>query len=234
MQTLRTALVVPTLLLSLSAFAEGAAREETREVPDFHGVEVSQGLKAQVTIGPKSVRVSGDEKRVSQVHTDVVNGKLVVRVEKDSWWGTSGKGVRVTISTPKLTSVEASGGSDVDAEATAADSFSVESSGGSDVSVRNLDAKKLKVGISGGGEVTLKGRADALNVEASGGSEVHGKELSLKSLDVDASGGSDVDANPSERIEAELSGGSTVNVDSAPAQREVSVSGGAQVVYSKK
>ncbi|MFL5347572.1 MAG: head GIN domain-containing protein [Hyalangium sp.] len=234
MQTLRTALVVPTLLLSLCAFAEGATREETRDVPDFNGVEVSHGMKAKVTIGPKSVRISGDEKQVSQVRTEVVDGKLVFRVEKGSWWGSSSKGLHLTISTPKLTSVGASGGADVDAEATAADTFSVDSSGGSDVSVRNLDAKKVKVEISGGGEVTLKGRADTLNVDASGGSQVHGKELSLKSLDVDASGGAGVEANPSERIEAELSGGSTVHVDSAPNQRDVSTSGGAQVVFSKK
>ncbi len=233
MQTLRTALVVPTLLLSLCAFAEGAAREETRDVPDFNGVEVSHGLKAQVTVGPKSVRISGDEKRVGQVRTEVVDGKLVVRVEKSSGWGSSSKGVRLTISTPKLTSVEASGGSAVDAEATPADSFSVDSSGGSDVSVRNVDAKQLKVGISGGGSVTLKGRADTLQVEASGGSDMHGKELSLQSLNVEASGGSEVEANPSERIEADLSGGSTVHVDSAPAQRNVSASGGAQIIYKK-
>ena len=233
MQTLRTALVVPTLLVSLCAFAEGA-REENRDVPDFNGVEVSHGLKAQVTIGPKSVRISGDEKRVAQVRTEVVDGKLVVRVEKNAGWGSSSKGIHVTISTPKLTSVEASGGAEVDAEATPADTFSIDSSGGSDVSVRNLDAKKLKVGVSGGGGVTLKGRADALNLEASGGAEVHGKELSLKSLDVDASGGAEVEANPTDRIEAELSGGSSVHVNSNPAQREVSTSGGAEVVYKKQ
>ena len=125
MQTLRTALVVPTLLLSLCAFAEGATREETRDVPDFSGVEVSHGLKAQVTVGPKSVRISGDEKRVGQVRTEVVDGKLVVRMEKTSWFGSSNsKGVHVTISTPKLTSVEASGGAEVEAEATAAETFS--------------------------------------------------------------------------------------------------------------
>jgi hypothetical protein len=234
MQNLRTALVVPTLLLSLCAFAEGATREETRDVADFQGVQVSQGLKARVTIGPKSVRVSGDEKHVGQVRTEVVDGKLVVRVEKEgSSWGSSTKGVHLTISTPKLTSLEASGGSDIEAEASASDTFSIESSGGSDVTVRNVDAKKLNVEISGGGEVVLKGRAEALHVEASGGSQVHGQELSLKSLDVEGSGGTQVEANPSERLAAELSGGSTLNVASAPSQREVSASGGSQVVYKK-
>jgi hypothetical protein len=235
MKSLRVALIVPTLLLSASAFAQGETGS-AREVPDFHGVEVSQGLKAKVTVGPKSVRVSGDEKRVSKVVTEVVDGKLVVRMEKNhSWSGSSSsRGIEVTISNPQVTSVGASGGARVDAEATAAETFTVDSSGGGAVSVRNLDAKKLAVDVSGGGEVTLKGRADTLDVEASGGAQVHAQELSLKVLDVDASGGSSVEANPTERIEADLSGGCSVHVDSSPAQRDVSSSGGSSVVFRKK
>ncbi len=233
MRTLRTALAVPTLLLSLSAFAEGASREETRQVDDFNGVEISHGLKAEVTVGPKSVRLSGDEKKLSQVRTEVVNGTLMVRMEKESWHG-SAHGIRVIISTPKLTHVDASGGSQVEAQATAADSFSAEASGGGSISVKNLDSHKLSVEVSGGSEVTLQGRADELKLEASGGAQVHGKELTLKSLDVDASGGTQIEANPSERIEADLSGGSSVDVDSNPTQREVSSSGGAQVHFHNK
>ncbi|WP_224240514.1 head GIN domain-containing protein [Hyalangium gracile] len=234
MQTLRAAVVVPTLLLSLCAFAEGGNREENREVSDFDGVAISHGLEAQVKVGPKSVRISGDEKRLAQVRTEVVDGKLIVRMEKNSWFGSNSKGVRVTISTPRLTSVEASGGAEVDAEATTADTFTVESSGGGELSVRNVDAKSLKVEASGGGEVTLKGRADTMKVEASGGAEVHGKDLSLRALDVEASGGAQVDANPSESVSADLSGGSTVHVASSPSQRNVSASGGAEVVFRRK
>jgi hypothetical protein len=237
MQTLRITLVVPALLLSACAFAQtgspGTTREEVREVPDFDGVQVSHGLKATVTVGPKSVRVSGDEKWVGLVRTEVVDGKLRARMEKDAQ-GRRPSGLHLIISSPRVTSVETSGGAEVEAEATATATFTAEASGGSEISVRNLDAKHLKVGTSGGAEVTLKGRADLLEVEASGGSEVHAQELSLKALDVDASGGAQVDANPSERIEADLSGGSSVHVDSEPAQREVSSSGGARVVFRKK
>ncbi|WP_224368521.1 head GIN domain-containing protein [Hyalangium versicolor] len=235
MQNLRAALVVPTLLLSFCAFAEGSTREETRDVSDFHGVEVGGGIKAQVTIGPKSVRVSGDDKQVSLLRTEVEDGKLVVNMDKKSWGeNISSKGVRVVISTPKLTHVGASGGAEVEAEATSAESFSVDSSGGSELTVRKLDTKRLEVEVSGGGEVTLKGRADSAEVEASGGAEVHAKELSLKSLEVEGSGGVSVDANPSESIKAELSGGSSVHADSAPARRKVSASGGSQVVFGKE
>jgi hypothetical protein len=235
MKTLRVALIVPTLLLSAAAFAEEPGKGATRDVPDFDGVQVSNGLKAKVTVGPKSVRISGDEKQVSQVRTEVVDGKLVVKMEKSSWFSShSSKGILVTISSPKVTSVEASGGADVDAEASATETFEAEASGGADINVRNLDAKKLKIDVSGGSEATLNGRTDMADMDASGGAEIHAQELSIKVLNVDASGGCTVEANPTERIAADVSGGSTVHVDSAPAQREVSSSGGARVVFSKK
>ena len=76
MKTLRTALAVPMLLLATTVFAEPPNTGATREVGDFNGVEVRNGISAKVTAGPKSVRISGDEKRVSQVRTEVVDGKL--------------------------------------------------------------------------------------------------------------------------------------------------------------
>lgn len=237
MKMLRVALVVPALLLSACAFAQtagnGVAREEAREVPDFEGVKVSQGLTAHITVGPKAVRVSGDENLVSLVRTEVVDGKLVVRLERNARVRST-SGLHVTVSSPQVTSVEASGGSDVEAEATRADTFSAEASGGSDLSVRNVDAQKLRAEASGGSELKLQGRAGRLEVEASGGSQVHGQALSLRELDVDASGGSQVEAHPTERLVAELSGGSTLEVDSAPSQRNVSASGGSEVRIRKR
>jgi hypothetical protein len=235
MKTLRVALIVPTLLLSAAAFAQEAGKGSVRDVPDFDGVKVGNGLKAKVTVGPKSVRVSGDEKQVNHVRTEVVDGKLVVKMEKSSWFNShSSKGIEVTISSPKVTSVEASGGAEVEAEATATENFQAEASGGAEVYVRNVDAKKLKVEVSGGSEATLKGRTDMADMDASGGAEIHAQDLSLKVLNVDASGGCSVKANPTERIAADISGGSSVHVDSEPAQREVSSSGGSRVVFRKK
>ncbi|MDY7233165.1 head GIN domain-containing protein [Hyalangium rubrum] len=237
MKPLRIALAVPALLFSACAFAQtvgnGVSREDSRQVEDFDGVSVSQGLKAQVKVGPKEVRVSGDENLVALVRTEVVDGKLVVRLEKNSRIRST-SGLRITLSSPKITSVEASGGAEVEAEASSSQAFAAEASGGSEISVRNVDAKQLAVEASGGAEVKLQGRAESLTVEASGGSQVHGQDLSnLQAMTVDASGGSQVEANPSDRVVAELSGGSTVHVNSAPSQRVVSSSGGSRVLFRK-
>lgn len=235
MKTLRIALAVPTLLLATTVFAESPNTGATREVGDFSGVEVSNGISAKVTVGPKSVRISGDEKRIGEVRTEVVDGKLVVSMEKKGWFGgSSSKGIQVTISNPQVTSLEASGGSRIEAEATATDTFSAEASGGAEVSVRGLDAKTVKVEVSGGGEAMLKGRADTVDVEASGGAVVNAQDLSHKALKVDASGGTVVNASPTDSLDADMSGGCVLNVDSAPAQRNVDSSGGSTVHYRKK
>ncbi len=238
MTSLRVSLFVPALLLSACAFAQastgnGVSREETREVADFDGVEVGSGLNAKVTVGPKSVRITGDENLVGLVITEVDDGKLEVHLKKGSRVRGTSK-LRIFISNPQVKSVSASGGAVVDAEASAGSSFAAAASGGGEVTVRNVDAKALAVEASGGAQVKVKGRADALAIEASGGSEVHAEDVSVKTLAVDASGGCVVKANPSDSIAAELSGGSTVHVASSPAQRAVETSGGSQVVFSKK
>ncbi|ADO67887.1 head GIN domain-containing protein [Stigmatella aurantiaca] len=224
MKSLHAALLLPSLCLSFSAFAQ----EQTREVDDFQGVSVSSGIKARVSVGPKSVRISGDEDAVARVRTTVDDGNLVVTMAKGR-----GGGVLLTLSSPSVTHLEASSGASVEAHLAATPTFTIEASGGGEVSVDGLDSAKVEVEASGGAEVTLKGRADVLQVEASGGSEVHGQALRLKALEAEASGGTRVKANPTDRVEAEASGGSSIHVETQPSQRHVSTSGGSKVVFPR-
>jgi hypothetical protein len=227
MKTLRAAAALPVLLLSFSALAE----EQTRQTGDFQGLSVGGGLRARVTVGPTSVRLSGDAKALEQVQTEVEDGLLVVRPPRGSW--KNSPRITVTVSSPRMTRVEATGGAAVEAEATATPTFAIESSGGSTVSVSGLDSPRVEVDASGGSNVTLKGRAELLVLEATGGCQVYGEALTLKALEAEASGGSGVRANPTERVTAEASGGSTVQVDSQPAQRHVTLSGGAKVNFPR-
>lgn len=237
MKTPRIALLLSVVLLSACATAQtvgnGVAREETRELADFDSVRVSHGVRARVTVGPKAVHVSGDENLVGLVRTEVVDGELVVRLKRNSGVRSTSR-LLVTVSSPQLTRVEASGGAVLEAEVTGSDSFSAEANGGGIVSVRSVDTKKLKVEANGGAQVNLQGRAAFLEVEANGGALVHARELTLQALEVDANAGSQVEANPSERLVAEVSSGSILTVDNAPPHSQVSSSSGAQVHFRKK
>src|SRR5258708_27076077 len=88
----------------------GTIKEETRQVGDFSGVSVGSGIRATVSIGPKtSVVLTGDDNLLSMIKVEVVNGKLTARVE-DHGGISPTQPIRLTVVTPHLTTAEASGG----------------------------------------------------------------------------------------------------------------------------
>lgn len=228
---LQAALVVPCVLLSACAFAQtkgnGVSQEQQREVGRFERVHIASGLKATVTTGDTAVSLSGDENLLALIETEVEDGELVVRLKRGE--RVRGGDVRVTLSTPRLAAVEASGGSIVEAQASAQGQFEAEASGGSIVTVKKVDAGTLEVEASGGSRVTLEGRAEEVKAEVSGGSVVRADEVEMASLRVEASGGARVEAGPSKRLTGDLSGGSLVRLSRSPAQRDVETSGGSKV-----
>jgi hypothetical protein len=151
---LRSLILPLALLVSVSAFAQAPV-----DVPDFHGVAVSHGIRAEVKPGAKSVRLEGNQEDVARVKLVVKDGVLQTEVEKKGFFSKGPKDVRLYVTSPRVERVAASGGSHIQAEATKTDEFSVAASGGSEIKVTGVDAKKLAVAASGGSELELKGSA---------------------------------------------------------------------------
>ncbi|WP_426756134.1 head GIN domain-containing protein [Myxococcus sp. Y35] len=240
MSPARVSIVASFLLFAACAHAEepqanASARQrgDVREVADFDEVSVSHGIKAEVKVGPKSVRLEGPEELLSRITLEVDDGTLRTRVDnKSSLNRFRGSSVRLYVSSPRVEGIHASGGSRVEADATRTDEFDVGASGGSIINVRGVDARQVEAEASGGSQVTLSGRATDFDAEASGGSIVHALDVrGVKTLDAEASGGSRVEVDASERVSGEASGGSIIQLVSQPSQSNVSTSGGSRVVY---
>ncbi|MBJ6760753.1 DUF2807 domain-containing protein [Myxococcaceae bacterium JPH2] len=239
MLTARASLVA-ALLACACAHAEDRAkpdsssRGDTREVSDFRGVAINSGMKAEVKVGPKSVRIEGDPEAVSRVLLEVKDGILEARAERNGHFFSSGmRGkVRLYISSPKVTSLEANGGSSITAEATSSSEFTVEATGGSEVDVRGVDTDELKAEASGGSNMTVRGRATEMDAEASGGSEVHAREVrGISRLEAEISGGSSVEADAPKHVKGEASGGSTLSLTARPDHSKFETSGGSRMTY---
>ncbi|RKH37991.1 DUF2807 domain-containing protein [Corallococcus sp. AB049A] len=217
-----------------TAHAEDAVKPsqgsgETRQVEDFHGVSVGHGMRAEVTVGPKSVRLEGSPENLSRIQLEVEDGILTTRVERKGWSRLNGQ-VRLIVSSPRIDHVEASGGSRMNAEVTATDEFDAEASGGSVLKVSGVDAKNVEAESSGGSEITLSGRATHLDAEASGGAQVHAQQLQgISQLQVEASGGSIVEADAPSSVSGDASGGSIIRLSKRPQNARVDVSGGSRL-----
>ena len=241
MMTTRVSFLVSFLALSACAHAQAreeqdsaaAQKGEVRDVPDFDGVAVSHGIRAEVKVGAKSVRLEGPPDLLARLQLKVEDGILVTRVERQGFFDNfNGSRVSLHVSNPRVESVSASGGSRIEAEATNTDAFSAEASGGAVVSVRDVDARKVEAEASGGARVTLSGRAREIDAEASGGAVVRALDLKgVKALEAEASGGSRVEADASDRVSGDASGGSVIQLVSRPDRSDVETSGGSKVVY---
>ena len=217
-----------TLIAALSLVSAAAfARTEDRDVPEFDALSVASGIRATVELGPRSVRVDADDDVLSLVETRVEDGTLQVRFKPHSHLHGDHR-VAVTIRTPRLRAVAASGGSFVRATFTRAGQAAIEASGGSELHLRGLDAERLTVQGSGGSILELAGRAGTLDLQMSGGTRLLGHDLSVKDVSLQASGGSQGEVRADGRIRGSLSGGSELHVRGA-ARATVATSGGSSV-----
>jgi len=214
-------------VLSLASTA-ALARTEDRDVPEFDAVTVAAGIRASVEIGPRRpVRIEADDETLALVETRVEDGTLHIGFKPHS--SSSGDHeVRVTIQTPQLHAIGASGGSVVRATFTRGDRSEIQASGGSEIRIRGVDAGRLSVEGSGGSVLDVQGRADALSLQMSGGTRLHGRDLSVKDAEVQASGGSQGEYRASGNLRGNLSGGSELHV-SGGARTRVATSGGSSV-----
>jgi hypothetical protein len=216
--------LVSVLLLSSAAMA----RSEDRDVPQFDAVHISSGMHADIAIGPRRpVHIETDDESLARLVLEVEDGELKVHFKEGTWLHGDHQ-VKLTIQTPALRAVGASGGSIVKAEMTRADKSGVEASGGSEIHVRGVDAGSLGMQASGGSILTVSGSADSLDLQLSGGSQLHGRDLIVRDLEVEGSGGSQADLRASGKIHGGLSGGSQLHARGG-ARAHVSTTGGSEV-----
>lgn len=222
---MRSQAVVAVALVSGAAFAGS----QDRTVSTFDAVHIASGLRATVTIGPlRAVHLEGDPATLELIEAVVEDGRLRVGLKPDARWPGDSREVRVTLQTPQLRDVSASGGSIVRAELTRADKSALHASGGSELHLRGLDAADVAVHGSGGAIIDVAGRAQSVALNLSGGSRLEGRDFSARDLLVRGSGGSVARLGASGGVSGSLSGGSQLFVRGASSTR-VATSGGSQV-----
>ena len=236
-----------------SVRGSGNSKREARRVDSFDAVAVHAGIHVNISAGDQSVEVKADDNVLPLVRTEVVDGVLEIGFVKKSWTDSFRMidgSVEVTVHTPRLRGVNASGGAEAKVDATTEANVRLQSSGGSHVSVDRAAARTLRIDASGGATVdaggidaddlrahdsggavlSLTGRAQRAELEFSGGTTVKARSLAVQDLDVSGSGGGEARLRSADSIRGRLSGGSTLHVGGSP-KAKVNTSGGSEVVY---
>jgi len=188
-----------------------------RKVTSFSAIHVQNGIDLYLSQGnSEAVAVSASQTEYrNKIITEVVNGTLKIYYKHEDGiqmnWGN--KKMKAYVSFKTLSSLDASGGSDVFAEeGISTNQFSLSLSGGSDFKGK-VTGSDIKMDASGGSDIYVSGKAASLAVSASGGSDVHAYDFITDNCNVEASGGSDVHYRGNASVKKNTSGGSGVKKD---------------------
>jgi Putative auto-transporter adhesin, head GIN domain len=222
------------LLMSLPGFSQGDKNLQSRQVSEFHGVEVSGGIDLYLSSGPQSVSVAAATNEIrDHIKTEVVDGILRIHLENNWYhgWGNPKMRAYVSIADPRLQKLESSGGGDIYLQnQIAAGDLTVGLSGGSDLKGK-INANHLIINQSGGSDIDISGTVQSLDVKASGGSDLAGYGLVTDYVTLNTSGGSDVRLTVNKELRVMASGGSEVSYKGTASVKEIKTSGSGSVTH---
>jgi Putative auto-transporter adhesin, head GIN domain len=171
------------------------ADSETRTTEPFHAVSFEGSWTVDVVVGKESsVRIEGDKDILPLVKTEVADGELHIKIERDSFsiFGRRDLGaLTVHIVVPQLTA------------------FMLQGSG--NASVAGLNGGTTEFTVSGSGDLTAAGKLDALAlvVNGSGQADLSGLVAEKASATINGSGKATV--HPSASLAAMVNGSGHVN-----------------------
>ncbi len=182
--------------------------EERPVTENFDKVKGSAGLDVFLTEGTENkIVVEADENLMAIIETNISNGKLTIRADKNI--GRS-KAKKVHVTYKNLSSIEASSGSDVIGNSVIkSEILSLDSSSGADLEVEVL-SKELYAETSSGADIELSGKASTLYANASSGSDLNAKKLLVGNCNASASSGADITVTVKNKLDAKASSGGDV------------------------
>lgn len=202
---------------------------ETRNVSDFHKIEVSGAFDVDVTYGTEEkVEVEVPENLQEYVKVYTRGGKLFIETDGKTSFKSSCD-LLVHVKTTRLNEFELSGASSIKLNNTLKDdAFSLESSGATNFKGK-LDVQEVEMDLSGASSATIEGRAAKALVDLSGASQLEDFEFEIDEAFIDLSGASSAKVTSLKSIKADVSGASSLYYKGNPAKNDVIKSGASSV-----
>lgn len=224
----------------------GNVQEETRKTGEFDEIEVSRGINVYITQGNMTkVVVRADENLLEIIETRTEGDKLIIKATQNIRKAESKK---VFVTTPKITEISSSSGSNVYSETKiVSKDLELSTSSGSNMTVE-IDAENVDASASSGSNIKLQAKAENLDSSASAGSNIRiegttdnfsakvfsganirAKELTANNGDLHASSGGNIWITVNKELIAKASSGGNVFYSGNPKNTNIENSSGGNI-----
>jgi hypothetical protein len=179
---------------------------QARDIENFDSIELRGAAELVVNVGPAtSLNLDGSERTLKQVETHVRGDTLVINVSKSRGWFGDGGHLKVSITTPKLTSLE--------------------SNGAGDIEIHGLNGGEQKLELAGAHNVKADGHLEKLKIELSGAGNVDYRNVVVADAKVTVNGAGNVEVHATQSLRAEVNGVGAVRYSGDPAKVESELHG---------
>lgn len=194
----------------------GAGSGDTRSYPveGFTAVALQGPDDVDVRVGSAfTVRAEGAESELAKLRIERDGDTLEVgRVRKSGVNWSSGRGVRVTVTMPRIVAAELAGSGDLSVDRAESPSFKGEVAGSGNLSIAALATGEARFSIAGSGTVKAAGRADRLAIEIAGSGDVDAPGLAASAAKVSIAGSGGVRAKVDGEASVDILGSGDVDL----------------------
>ena len=159
-----------------------------------------------------SIKAQGNAEAIKTLRYKMDGTAIQIGRNKGKWFGDSAKGVTITITAPKVSSVSLAGSGDFSADAMTGDKIELELAGSGDVSVAAITGKSLEGGIAGSGTIRVAGKVEHSKYDVAGSGNIDATKLASTDADVSIAGSGDVALTATGKVSADIAGSGDVTV----------------------
>jgi hypothetical protein len=238
--------VLSTIAIACNGIISGSGKLETKEMSytDFTGLEVGSAFEVDITRADSyQVEITVDDNLLN--YLDIHQSGKILRIGLKQPYVYPRTTQRATVTMPALTELELSGASKgrltgfnsanpVEFRVSGASSLRIadfkagetefDVSGASRVS-GNVQVTDGKFDVSGASNIELEGSAEDISIDVSGASRANLDDFTVANADVELSGASSATVNSSGKLDATVSGASTLYYLGNPTLGRIEVTG---------
>jgi hypothetical protein len=207
-------LLIIGLILTSGLISGQSTVKETRDLKDFTKIGFGVAGNMSINFGSEfKVVLEGDKDVLSKIITEVTNGKLIIKKERESWISGWNDKISVYITLPELKGLGVSGSGKAEVkDALKTTDLNLTVSGSGKIYTTDLVVSSLDCGISGSGDIVIGGNGSAKksDLSISGSGSFSGESLKTESAEVHISGSGNCNCNVTETLQASISGSGNV------------------------
>jgi hypothetical protein len=214
-----------------AVYAQSASEE--RPLGHFSKLVVSDGIDIYLTQSTEeSLRLEVEGLELADIVSEVEGDTLTLKNSRGrNWFDGDEREATVYLNFVQLSSIEASGGSDIESRNDLnLETLRIDASGGSDIDIA-VSTEGLALTVSGGSDAEVRGETEAFTIAASGGSDISAEAFQAEHVTATVAGGSDAIIRVSDAIVLDADGGSDVIIYGNPARRTVNNDRSSDVIW---